>query len=112
MKLSKNTQVQQLEHQLNLRVAEITQAKEYIKELELVVEKSKDNIIFLKDLVLSKDKKYKLLSDTHITEYSKLAKELIAIRSNYNKMFTKQTSDNSKVGLIINITHRDMQVLR
>jgi septal ring factor EnvC (AmiA/AmiB activator) len=40
-----------LENQLRQRVEELKQAKEYIKQLEGVVEKSRDNILFLKDLV-------------------------------------------------------------
>jgi hypothetical protein len=122
MKLSKNTQVHQLESQIKLRVTEITQAYEYIKELESVVVKSKDNIIFLKDLVLGKDEKYKKameeirfykqLSDSHIAESSKLAKELISIRSNFNKMFTQQATENSRVSDELNNISREMQVGR
>lgn len=85
----------------SLQREEIRQAKEYIKELETVVEKSKNNIIFLKDLVLSKDEKYKNLlkevsfykelSETHIAESSRLAKEIISIRSKYNKILSKSS---------------------
>ncbi|CAI2369564.1 unnamed protein product [Moneuplotes crassus] len=85
----------------NLQREEIKQAKEYIQELENVVEKSKNNIIFLKDLVLTKDEKnkklqkeivfYKELSETHIAESSRLAKEIIGIRSKYNKILNKNS---------------------
>ena len=101
MNFSKNNNSSnKIETQLMLKTEEMKQAKEYITELEAVVEKSKDNIIFLKDLVLSKDEKfkkslkeiqfYKELSETHIAESSRLAKDLISIRSKYSKVTSKK----------------------
>ena len=96
-----------------LKAEEMKQAKEYIKELELVVEKSKDNIVFLKDLVLSKDDKlkkamkeiqfYKELSETHIAESSRLAKDLISIRSRYSKVTSKKRSPNKNMVFLIEL---------
>lgn len=96
-----------LEQKLKIANSEFAQAKEYITELEAVVEKSRDNIVFLKDLVTGKDEKnkkltqevrfYKELSETHIAESSRLAKELVALRSKVNKMVLVE--DREKVSI-------------
>mmetsp|Transcript_10145 Transcript_10145/g.8941 ORF Transcript_10145/g.8941 Transcript_10145/m.8941 type:complete len:348 (-) Transcript_10145:20-1063(-) len=102
---SRQNNEENLISQLNLRAEEMKQAKEYIQELENVVEKSKDNIVFLKDLVLNKDEKYKKvckeiqfykeLSETHIVESTRLAKDLIHIRSRYSKVTAKKSQEMS-----------------
>ena len=40
---------------------------------------------------------YKQVSERHITESSKLGKELISIRSNFNRMFTSNKRNNKNI---------------
>lgn len=98
--------IKKLEAELQDKNHSVKQAKDYIQELETVVEKSKDNILFLKELVIGKDAKYqkaigemkvyKQLSEMHIAESSKLAKELISVRSSMSKVFTSPEKQSTK----------------
>ncbi|CAI2369991.1 unnamed protein product [Moneuplotes crassus] len=107
--ISEDSFASRIEH---LQREEIKQAKEYIEELEKVLAKSKSNIIYLKDLIVEKDDKnrtlqkevafYRELSERHIAESSRLGKDIISIRSQYNKLLNKSSQikklTNPKLG--------------
>ena len=73
---SKDNQIIQLQQYIEIQKLE---SKEYIEKLQ-------------KEVAF-----YKQVSERHITESSKLGKELISIRSNFNRMFTSNKRNNKNI---------------